>query len=312
MRGFNGMNGLSKTAGSVYVWLRGSVAIGLALCAGQGCAVALAEKDVFRPNESNRRDQTAPLTLDNEARLPASVTLRHHRLATAMGALAVTLADTSVDRLILHCGGNASDRKTDGVSYLEKVTRFGDVMLFDYPGYGDSEGAPVTADFEAAIDGVVEQARRLIDRESPAQVVVWGHSLGGFVCSRVVTALGAQVSRVVLETSAQNAAQVAKVWVPWYAKPFYRIEINAGLTSYDNAAALRGFSGKVLVLGAGKDRVLPASLSRSLHEGLQGAGVNAGYHEFPKATHFNVDEQPEFRAVIEQFLANSEAELKLQ
>ena len=76
MRGFNGMNGLSKTAGSVYVWLRGSVAIGLALCAGQGCAVALAEKDVFRPNESNRRDQTAPLTLDNEARLPASVTLR--------------------------------------------------------------------------------------------------------------------------------------------------------------------------------------------------------------------------------------------
>ena len=268
----------------------------------QGCALRIAENDVFRANEANRRDASAPLTLDGESTLPDWVTLGHRRHSTTIGSVAITLADAPGDRLILHCGGNASDRKSDGVSYLKKLTNFGDVLIFDYPGYGDSQGQPTTPHFEAAVAGVAARARALMQERALSQIIVWGHSLGGFVCSRMAAQLHEKVSHVVLEASARSAQQVAEVWTPWYATPFVSVNIAEGLASYDNAQALSRFGGKVLVLGAGKDRTLPPRLSRRLHDALQVTGADASYREFSKADHFDIGDQPGFHELINAFL----------
>jgi len=103
----------------------------------------------------------------------------------------------------------------------------------------------------------------------------------------------------VFEASAQNASEVAAAWTPWYARPFVSVNISAGLKQYDNANALQGFEGSVLILSAKKDNTLPSFLSKELHDNLKNAGIDTTYHEFPKATHFDISAQENF---VENFV----------
>ena len=133
---------------------RSALLASLMVIGAQGCAMSIVEGDVFRPNVSNQRSQVEPLTIDKEDQLPSSVTLKHQRITTTIGSIAVTFAETKSERLVVHCGGNASDRKSDGAAYLTKTMSFGDVIMFDYPGYGDSEGSPNAVDFEIASSAI--------------------------------------------------------------------------------------------------------------------------------------------------------------
>ncbi len=261
------------------------------------CSQTIDESTVFYPNQANRRPVSDALTLDHESRLPPSVALNHFRLETDFGTIAVTLADTGSDRLIVHCGGNAADRKTGGVSYLSNLVGVADVFLFDYPAYGDSEGVVSVQDFAKA-NAAVAQYVNSLDYEMR---VVWGQSLGGFVCGELSQSV-ANLDAIVFETSASNARSVAKIWVPWYAKPFMRVKIDADLATYDNVEIAKNFPGKILVLGAEMDEVLPVKLSRELATRIKTAGGNVTYLEFSGATHMSVPRQPEFKQQVEQFL----------
>lgn len=267
----------------------------------EGCSYQISERTVFRPVEENRRPADAEMTLDGEDGLPQSISVTHQRLLSTIGPIAVTLFDTQSDRLIIHCGGNATDRKTDGVSYAEKVLPYGDVLLFDYPGYGDSGGEPITEHFEIFTEEIASLAKDM----GRADIAVWGHSLGGFVCAQIADQLDVALHEVVFEATAPSAAAVANVWTPWYAKPFVRVKINDGLKRFDNIQPLRDFSGRVLVLGAGQDEQLGVKLSRQLFRELQDAGANVRYEEFDDATHFSISTQKNFSSVIEDFLLHS-------
>ena len=258
------------------------------------CRLSISEREVFQPNPYNRRDLDGPLVLDNENRLPPWVTLHHARQASAIGPIATTLAETPSDRLIVHCGGNASDRKTGGVFYLAGLLEFGDVLLFDYPGYGDSAGTATAGEVEAALDEIAEIARA----REPDELVLWGQSLGGFVCASLATRLLDQVQLMVFETTARNAEAVAESWTPWFMKPFMSFEVSDGLDAWDNVHAMEGFSGRILVLGAAKDRVLPVELSRDLARDLEAAGHDVRYVEFDQATHMTVPRQPGYREAV--------------
>ena len=166
-----------------------SASIGVLAGPLSGCTVSITEREVFQPNEEQRREGGTDLALDNEQELPAEVSLTHFRQPVRGGQMAITIAKTSARRLIVHCGGNASERKSDGVGQLQKLIPFGNALLFDYPGYGDSEGG----------DG-----RRLADREAR----VAGRSLDGWAQDAAV-ARGAVRRRPVLLPPPQTAAQLS-------------------------------------------------------------------------------------------------------
>ena len=71
------------------------------------------------------------------------------------------------------------------------------------------------------------------------------------------------------EASAQNASEVATAWTPWYVRPFVSVIISAGLKQFDN---------------------------------LKNAGIDTTYHEFPKATHFDIGAQENFVQTVKDFL----------
>jgi pimeloyl-ACP methyl ester carboxylesterase len=141
------------------------------------------------------------------------------------------------------------------------------------------------------------------EKAAGRKIVLWGHSLGGLVCSELAARLP-ETSGVIIETSARNAREVAEAWTPWYAAPFVRIEIAKGFGDIDVAKALNGFRGPVLVLGGEKDGTLPVQLARSVGKALTGAGVAAQYVEFKGGGHSDLMVQKSFTAVIEAFFAN--------
>ncbi len=225
------------------------------------------------------------------AHLPASLDhgfweLDDQRIAWTM-VNSVTSAENEAKRpLFVHCFGNASDRVKDGVWTAKKSLAWGDVLLFDYPGYGDSNG---TATSESMYAMQREISDRIDELGADRPIVLWGHSLGGFVCSELARS-SRETDLVVLEATALNVREVAKAWKPWYL-PFIGVDIKDSLDDYDNARALAHFKGPIIVLGAKKDETLPVGLARSLRKALKKRDLDMTYFEFKKAEHSTIPDQ---------------------
>jgi pimeloyl-ACP methyl ester carboxylesterase len=228
---------------------------------------------------------------------------RHGFLKIEGGRIAFSftqLAGKTPDRtrpLIVMCGGNSMDRYSAGVSYAQKGLPWGDVLLFDYPGYGDSSGKPTAQALEAAVTAVAAKTRSLAGGKP---VIFWGHSLGGFVCGKLASRMP-ETKAVIYETTARNAKEVVREWTPPWMRPFVFPRITPSLARYDNVRAIGEADFAVLVLGAGQDKTLPVGLSRSLATALKRANVVVTYHEFAQAEHWNVPNQKEFRKVASAF-----------
>lgn len=199
--------------------------------------------------------------------------------------------------LIVMCGGNAMDRYSAGVSYAQKGLPWGDVLLFDYPGYGDSTGKPSAGSLETAVNAVVAKARTVANGR---RIIYWGHSLGGFVCGRLASKTP-ETAALIYETTARSAKEVVRQWTPSWMRGVVFPKISPSLSSYDNARAVGQRRFPVLVLGATQDETLPVPLARSLATALKEQGTIVTYHEFPQALHWNVPTQPEFKGVATAF-----------
>jgi pimeloyl-ACP methyl ester carboxylesterase len=206
--------------------------------------------------------------------------------------------------LVVHCAGNAGDRYNSGPVYASKVMPWADVLIFDYPGYGDTPGPASAANFEAAAQGLITHVTGLSQNR---KLVFWGHSLGGFVCSRLA-ALTPGADGLVLETTAPNAAAVARAWTPSYARLFVRANVAPSLQSYDVVAASAQVSGPVLVLGATKDETLPVTLARQVADGLKARNARVTYQEYPDAKHHNVSAQKGFADTVADFFKTVESQ----
>ena len=201
--------------------------------------------------------------------------------------------------MILHCGGNASDRYESGVLYAQKMISFADVLMFDYPGYGDSTGKASANSLRAANQALADYVNMEMSARRP--LVLWGHSLGGFVCADMVERLE-HVDGIILEATATNAEDVSKAVIPWYAKVFIRARTAESLDAYDMVETLKATNAPILILGAAKDKTLPVQLSRKLSTELQAAGRDVTYAEFPNANHISIPTQENFLSTVEGFV----------
>jgi pimeloyl-ACP methyl ester carboxylesterase len=179
------------------------------------------------------------------------------------------------------------------------LARDADVVLFDYPGYGESTGAPTPALILETALAVYDYAAGL---EAPARQkrVLYGFSLGGLVASQVAGVR--PVDGLVLEATAQNADSWARSQIPWYLKPVVRPRIESDLASVDAVSALQHFSGRVLLLGGRADRKAPAALSVRLQQQLLQAGVHARSVLFDDAGHGDIPHAPKFEPVLRDFV----------
>lgn len=218
-------------------------------------------------------------------RIPATVT--HFFVPLGGERIAMTRAtganSSPEEPLIAYCGGQSGTRRNIGDYWVTKLLPWGEALLIDMPGYGDSSGHPDIASllaFQRDLPGYLDGLA------SNRPLVLWGHSLGGPVCAALASA-SHEVDAVILEATASNLEQMMQAKKPWYTPPGVQLELGKGLEIYDIPAALKNFKGPIMVLAAGKDQVFPVKLEREVSETLKGQGHNVLYLEYASADHMN-------------------------
>lgn len=150
--------------------------------------------------------------------------------------------------------GNISHR----LDFLRHLQRTGfNVLMYDYRGYGRSEGTPSEAGIY--LDGMAafEYAARLPEVDS-SRIILWGTSLGGAVAVDVATHCPA--AGLILESTFTSAREVASSAYPFL--PF-RFLLRTRLNSVDK---IRTLSLPTLFLHGTKDRVIPFELGHKLFD----------------------------------------------
>jgi len=231
----------------------------------------------------------------------------HDIIPSGSERLGITLVTrTGASRpFVVHCGGNASDRYESGTLYAQKIIPAADVLLFDYPGYGESTGRATAESLQMANRSVSNYVKSIL---KPGQdLILWGHSLGGFVCADMAGQFSS-IDGIVLEASATNADDVSSAVIPWYAKPFIKTRVAESLRAYDTVETLQDVDAPILILGAAKDKTLPVELSQALSMRLAAAGRDVTYVEFPDGNHISIPTQDTYLSTIEEFMAKISAQ----
>lgn len=161
------------------------------------------------------------------------------------------------ERVLLFCHGNAGN-----ISHrLDSIRIFHDlglsVFIFDFRGYGQSEGRPTEEgtyrDAEAAWSYLVE-ARRFPDQ----RIIVYGHSLGAAIAAQV--ARGRRPASLILESPFASVTAVAS--------HHYRFLPVRWLSRFEYASAqyVRDVHVPVLVIHSRQDEIIPVAQGREVFE----------------------------------------------
>jgi uncharacterized protein len=159
---------------------------------------------------------------------------------------------------ILFCHGNAGNI-THRAEILEKLHNTADasVLIFDYRGYGRSEGKPNEA-------GILSDARAarawLAEREKIPEkdIVVMGESLGGAVAVDLAAKDGAK--GLVLISTFSSVPDVAA-----YHYPIFPVRLLMH-TQLDAAGQIANYKGPLLQLHGEADTIVPFKLGRRLFD----------------------------------------------
>ena len=152
-------------------------------------------------------------------------------------------------------GGNVTHR-FDIVKQLHD--RLGvSVMIFDYRGYGRSEGSPdeagILADARAARAWLAQRAA-----VPESQIVLMGESLGGGVAVDLAARDGAR--GLILDSTFSSLPDVAAIHYPWApVKLLMR-------TRLDSRAKIPDYHGPLLQSHGSADTIIPIELGRRLFE----------------------------------------------
>jgi fermentation-respiration switch protein FrsA (DUF1100 family) len=178
--------------------------------------------------------------------------------------------------LLLFCHGNAGNisHRLDNIQRLLQAGM--SVYIFDYRGYGLSEGSPsekgLCLDAEAAFVRAQEMARAQGQR-----LVVFGRSLGGVAAVHLACRGGC--AGVILESTFTNLGAMAQIHYHLPLKPLL-----AG--RFDSLGKIGGLRCPALFIHGDQDDVVPYALGRELYEAapnpkefltIPGAGHNDTY-----------------------------------
>jgi hypothetical protein len=193
-------------------------------------------------------------------------------------------------RAVLVCHGNAGNvsHRLDRALLIQRHLA-ADVLLFDYRGYGLSEGSPDEAgtyrDARAAYRWLREHG------QGPERIVLFGESLGSAVALEL--ALGADAGALVLESAFTSIPQMART-VYWFLPVWPLVR-----TRYDNLAKIPRLRVPLFVLHGDRDEIVPFAQGRRLFDA---APEPKRFYAIPGASHndtYLVGGEPYWRALRE-------------
>ncbi len=192
--------------------------------------------------------------------------------------------------VVLFCHGNAGN-VTHRAETLHTLSEFvgASVLLFDYRGYGHSQGKPneqgILADARAARAWLAER-----EGIAESEVVVIGRSVGGAVAVDLAAGDGARA--LVLESTFTSVPDLAAHHYPWLP---VRLMMR---TRLDSLAKIGDYHGPLLQSHGDADTIVPDSYGRRLFEA---ANEPKQFFRIPGGDH-NDPQPPQYYETLIEFL----------
>jgi len=191
---------------------------------------------------------------------------------------------------ILFCHGNAGNLSFWGpvTASLSKILSQ-PVLIFDYPGYGRSEGQPSEVGCYAAADAAYDWLVHN-QRIQPDRLTLFGESLGGGVATDLAS------------RRPHRALVLAKTFtsIPDMARSSMFTSASASLVrnSFDNLAKIEHCTGPILIAHGDRDRLIPLLQGQQLYEKAR----QPKQFLLLKGCDHNDPYPPDFFATLAQFL----------
>lgn len=191
----------------------------------------------------------------------------------------------SPKRFILYSHGNGEQvaDNADVVAMLRDKLQ-ASVFIFDYRGYGHSEGSPTEA---GCIADAAAAQRWLAERAGiqPNEVVLIGRSLGGGVVTALAAEQGAKA--LVLQNTFPTMPDVAALHYPWL--PVRWVMKNR----YDSLARIQKYKGPLFQSHGAADTLIPLQMARRLYDAAP--SKNKQFMELPDLGHDDLPPSQYFR-----------------
>ena len=165
------------------------------------------------------------------------------------------------DPWLLWCHGNAGNvsHRADNLRLLVEYDL--NVFIFDYRGYGRSEGRPSEPGFYADATAAYDYLRSTVG-VAPEQIVLYGRSLGAPVAAEL--ALRRPAAGLILEAPLGSVAAMARTVIPLVPlEKLFRAR-------FDTLARAPRLQLPTLVMVAERDDVIPPKQARQIFEALPG------------------------------------------
>ncbi|WP_245850254.1 alpha/beta hydrolase [Longimonas halophila] len=230
----------------------------LAGCTGCG-SIPIAEEDVFMPKPS-----ITPATFSMDG-----VTLDERTIVSTTAEPDSVVLDAwwlrpdNTDATVLFFGGQGFYLvQSSGYvkTFAELPTR---ALMWDYRGYGKSEGAPTVAHLKQDALTVYEYVTGELGVDAE-RLVVHGHSLGTFMATYLANER--PVGGVVLENPATNVEAWEKALLPWYLRLFVGFDFADSLRQEDNRARIASIEVPLLIVGGSDDGITPSEMAETLYD----------------------------------------------
>ncbi len=186
-----------------------------------------------------------------------------------------------------HGNGEDAERNSRFMAHLRDEMQ-ASVFIFDYRGYGLSEGTPHESGI--ILDGLAAQrwlAKRM--NISTDEVVLYGRSLGGAVMVALAEQLGAKA--LIVHGSFANMTDVG-------ADRYFWLPVRLLMRNrYPSEERIKNYEGPLLQIHGSADRVVPLKLAKPLFEASP--SEQKRFIEVPGGTHNGPLPRDTFDAMIE-------------
>ncbi|MBZ0137012.1 MAG: alpha/beta hydrolase [Planctomycetes bacterium] len=175
------------------------------------------------------------------------------------------------------------------------------LLLFNYRGFGESEGRPDEPGLYCDARAVYRFATEDLGWE-PSQIIIWGRSLGGGPATKLTSELieqGQPPAALVLEAPFTNVPDMAREHMGFLARPEWFV-----YAGYDNLERAPGLTLPVFHFHGTDDEIVPFAYAERLHAALPGPKE---FLALSGARHNDVwSDATELRSRIDAFLGKHE------
>lgn len=175
--------------------------------------------------------------------------------------------------LITFFHGNAQNL-TSHAPILAWLTYHGyDVFIFDYRGYGLSEGSPSPSRIELDARAALAYSTKLLERRGAPRWILYGQSLGGAILAKAIanSSLQARADLLILDSTFASYYDLAreKLADAPILYPFYPLLPFLIPDKYDSRPHLKNIHLPTLVIHGDADPIIPESHARDIYDNLK-------------------------------------------